>query len=154
VAKKSIKIAATCTLKTANLKFFYLFPYKHLQIYCPRKTQYFRTKRAGSFYFREGVCFMKLRTTNNKLLAMNNELLTTNSIQSKLNNFTKQSQFFKKSSVYNPNFNNELQQKNNIGHLVKTNPILPASAGKIALSEVEGPIKTNIHLRRIQRIVG
>jgi hypothetical protein len=33
----------------------------------------------------------------------------------------------------------------------QTKPILPApTVGKIALSAVEGPIKTNIHLRRIQ----
>jgi hypothetical protein len=36
--------------------------------------------------------------------------------------YVKQSQFFKKSNVYNPNFNNELQRKMRIGHLVKTNP--------------------------------
>jgi hypothetical protein len=32
----------------------------------------------------------------------------------------------------------------------QTKPILPASAGKIALSEVEGPIQTTIRRRRIQ----
>jgi len=38
-------------------------------------------------------------------------------------NYAKQTQFFKKSNVYNRNFNNDLQRKNDIGHLVKTNPI-------------------------------
>jgi hypothetical protein len=37
-------------------------------------------------------------------------------------NYAKQSQFPKKSNVYNLNENNELQRKNEIGHLVKTNP--------------------------------
>jgi hypothetical protein len=43
-------------------------------------------------------------------------------IQSKMINYAKRSQFSKKSNVYNRNFNNELQQKMNNGHLVKTNP--------------------------------
>jgi hypothetical protein len=42
--------------------------------------------------------------------------------QSKITNYAKQSQFPKKSNVYNRNFNNELQRKTNCGHLVKTNP--------------------------------
>jgi hypothetical protein len=37
-------------------------------------------------------------------------------------NYAKQSQFIKKSNVYNINKNNELQRKMHIGHLVKTNP--------------------------------
>jgi hypothetical protein len=37
-------------------------------------------------------------------------------------NYAKQSQFPKKSNVYNRSFNNELQRKMNNGHLVKTNP--------------------------------
>jgi hypothetical protein len=45
--------------------------------------------------------------------------------QSKTINYAKQSQFLKKSNVYNPNFNNELQRKIENGHLVKTNPIKP-----------------------------
>jgi hypothetical protein len=43
-------------------------------------------------------------------------------VQSKIVNYAKQSQFSKKSNVYNRNFNNELQRKMQIGHLVKTNP--------------------------------
>jgi hypothetical protein len=43
--------------------------------------------------------------------------------QSKHVNYAKQSQFSKKSNVYNRNYDNELQRKNEIGHLVKTNPI-------------------------------
>jgi uncharacterized membrane protein required for colicin V production len=43
-------------------------------------------------------------------------------IQSKHINYAKQSQFFKKSNVYNRSFNNELQRKISNGHLVKTNP--------------------------------
>jgi hypothetical protein len=42
--------------------------------------------------------------------------------QSKITNYAKQTQFFKKSNVYNRNFNNELQRKINNGLLVKTNP--------------------------------
>jgi len=42
--------------------------------------------------------------------------------QSKIINYAKQTQFFKKSNVYNLNKNNELQQKIDNGHLVKTNP--------------------------------
>jgi glucan phosphoethanolaminetransferase (alkaline phosphatase superfamily) len=42
--------------------------------------------------------------------------------QSKQLNYAKQSQFPKKSNVYNRNFNNQLQRKTQIGHLVKTNP--------------------------------
>jgi hypothetical protein len=37
-------------------------------------------------------------------------------------NYAKQSQFPKKSNVCNINKNKELQRKNEIGHLVKTNP--------------------------------
>jgi hypothetical protein len=37
-------------------------------------------------------------------------------------NYAKQSQFIKKSNVYNRNFDNDLQRKMDIGHLVKTNP--------------------------------
>jgi hypothetical protein len=37
-------------------------------------------------------------------------------------NYAKQSQFFKKSNVYNSKYYNELQRKIEIGHLVKTNP--------------------------------
>jgi hypothetical protein len=37
-------------------------------------------------------------------------------------NYAKQTQFFKKSNVYNLNGNNELQRKMQNGHLVKTNP--------------------------------
>jgi hypothetical protein len=43
--------------------------------------------------------------------------------QSKRVNYAKRTQFFKKSNVYNLNKNNELQQKIDNGHLVKTNPI-------------------------------
>jgi hypothetical protein len=43
--------------------------------------------------------------------------------QSKHVNYAKQTQFSKKSNVYNRNFNNELQRKMDNGHLVKTNPI-------------------------------
>ncbi len=42
--------------------------------------------------------------------------------QSKISNYAKRTQFFKKSNVYNLNKNNELQQKMDFGHLVKTNP--------------------------------
>jgi hypothetical protein len=42
--------------------------------------------------------------------------------QSKIINYAKRSQFFKKSSVYNRSYDNELQRKINNGHLVKTNP--------------------------------
>jgi len=45
--------------------------------------------------------------------------------QSKITNYAKRTQFFKKSNVYNLNKNNELQQKMDNGHLVKTNPIKP-----------------------------
>ena len=43
-------------------------------------------------------------------------------VQSKMINYAKQTQFPKKSNVYNRNFNNQLQRKINNGHLVKTNP--------------------------------
>jgi len=42
--------------------------------------------------------------------------------QSKITNYAKQSQFLKKSNVYNRSFDNEVQLKMNNGHLVKTNP--------------------------------
>jgi hypothetical protein len=42
--------------------------------------------------------------------------------QSKITNYAKRTQFFKKSNVYNLNKNNELQQIMDNGHLVKTNP--------------------------------
>jgi hypothetical protein len=45
--------------------------------------------------------------------------------QSKCINYAKQSQFSKKSNVYNRSFNNQLQRKFDNGHLVKTNPIKP-----------------------------
>ncbi len=45
--------------------------------------------------------------------------------QSKIINYAKRTQFRTKSSFYNHNFNNELQRKNEIGHLVKTNPNEP-----------------------------
>jgi hypothetical protein len=50
---------------------------------------------------------------------------TMNSDQSTMINYAKQTQFFKKSNVYNRNFNNQLQRKTNCGHLVKTNPNEP-----------------------------
>jgi hypothetical protein len=43
-------------------------------------------------------------------------------INQKRVNYAKQSQFFKKSNVYNGSDNKGLQQKIQIGHLVKTNP--------------------------------
>jgi hypothetical protein len=43
-------------------------------------------------------------------------------IQSKHINYAKQSQFPKKSNVYNISINNKLQRKIENGHLVKTNP--------------------------------
>jgi hypothetical protein len=43
-------------------------------------------------------------------------------VQSKTTNYVKQTQFSKKSNVYNRSFDNELQRKMHIGHLVKTNP--------------------------------
>jgi hypothetical protein len=43
-------------------------------------------------------------------------------VQSKTTNYAKQSQFPKKSNVYNLNENNELQRKMDNGLLVKTNP--------------------------------
>jgi hypothetical protein len=46
-------------------------------------------------------------------------------INQKRVNYAKQSQFIKKSNVYNRSFDNELQQKMDIGHLVKTNPNEP-----------------------------
>jgi hypothetical protein len=46
-------------------------------------------------------------------------------VQSKLTNYAKRTQFSKKSNVYNPNFNNELQRRMNNGLLVKTNPNKP-----------------------------
>jgi hypothetical protein len=42
--------------------------------------------------------------------------------QSKQLNYAKQSQFSKKSNVYNRNYDNGLQRKINNGLLVKTNP--------------------------------
>jgi len=42
--------------------------------------------------------------------------------QSKHINYAKQSQFSKKSNVYNRNDDKELQRKIHNGHLVKTNP--------------------------------
>jgi len=45
--------------------------------------------------------------------------------QSKITNYAKRTQFFKKSNVYNLNKNKELQQKMDNGHLVKTNPNEP-----------------------------
>jgi hypothetical protein len=45
--------------------------------------------------------------------------------QSKITNYAKRTQFFKKSNVYNLNKNNKLQQKMDNGHLVKTNPNEP-----------------------------
>jgi len=46
-------------------------------------------------------------------------------ISQKRVNYAKRTQFFKKSSVYNLNKNNQLQQKMAKGHLVKTNPNEP-----------------------------
>jgi hypothetical protein len=40
-------------------------------------------------------------------------------------NYAKQTQFPKKSNVYNRNYDNELQWKIDNGHLVKTNPNKP-----------------------------
>jgi hypothetical protein len=48
-------------------------------------------------------------------------LLVANPTKKRIN-YAKRTQFPKKSNIYNPNFNNELQQKTQIGHLVKTNP--------------------------------
>ena len=45
--------------------------------------------------------------------------------QSKHINYAKRTQFRTKSNFYNPNSSNELQRKNEIGHLVKTNPNEP-----------------------------
>jgi hypothetical protein len=45
--------------------------------------------------------------------------------QSKIINYAKRTQFFKKSNIYNLNKNNQLQRKIQLGHLVKTNPIKP-----------------------------
>jgi hypothetical protein len=56
------------------------------------------------------------------LILRNTTYASRNTVQSKLNDYAKQTQFFKKSNVYNRNFNNELQRKMNNGHLVKTNP--------------------------------
>jgi hypothetical protein len=50
-------------------------------------------------------------------------------------NYAKRTQFSKKSNVYNRSFDNELQQKMQIGHLVKTNPNEPNSK----------PIKPNLY---------
>jgi hypothetical protein len=58
--------------------------------------------------------------------------------QSKITNYAKQTQFFKKSNVYNHNCDNKLQREMNNGHLVKTNPIKP----NLVPSVVEGSIKT------------
>jgi hypothetical protein len=55
-------------------------------------------------------------------LLRNTIYASRNTVQSKLNDYAKQSQFPKKSNVYNRNFNNELQRKMDNGHLVKTNP--------------------------------
>jgi hypothetical protein len=46
-------------------------------------------------------------------------------ISQKRVNYAKRTQFFKKSNVYNLNNNNQLQQKMDFGHLVKTNPNEP-----------------------------
>jgi len=46
-------------------------------------------------------------------------------VQSKIINYAKRTQFSKKSNVYKSNENNGLRRKNEIGHLVKTNPIKP-----------------------------
>jgi len=51
-------------------------------------------------------------------------------------NYAKRTQFFKKSNVYNLNKNNELQQKMDNGHLVKTNPNEPNQTQPV-VSEVE-----------------
>jgi len=45
--KFSIKNAATYQQKSKNPKFFYLFPYKHLQILAIRKTRVFSAKCAS-----------------------------------------------------------------------------------------------------------
>jgi hypothetical protein len=43
-------------------------------------------------------------------------------VQSKITNYAKQTQFPKKSNGCNASINNELQRKNENGHLVKTKP--------------------------------
>jgi len=69
---RSIKIAVTYTPKTANLKFFYLFPHKHLQILTILKLPEFSTKCTSSPKLWEGVFLLKckpfrrLRTMNYK----------------------------------------------------------------------------------------
>jgi hypothetical protein len=60
--------------------------------------------------------------------------------QSKITNYAKQTQFPKKSNVYNLNKNNKLQRKMNNGLLVKTNPIKP----NLVPSAVLGPIKAKL----------
>ena len=64
--------------------------------------------------------------------------------QSKQQNYAKRSQFFKKSNVYNLNKNNELQQKMDNGHLVKTNPNKANSNPfRIQCKPKTNPIKPN-----------
>ena len=66
--------------------------------------------------------------------------------QSKQLNYAKQTQFSKKSNVYNLNNYNELQRKINNGHLVKTNPnkanLWWAKSNHLVPSAVEESIKT------------
>jgi hypothetical protein len=69
------------------------------------------------------------------LILRNTTYASRNTVQSKLNDYAKRTQFFKKSNVYNINKYNGLQQKNEIGHLVKTNPNKPNSK----------PIKPNLY---------
>jgi len=59
------------------------------------------------------------------LILRNTTYASRNTVQSKLNDYAKQSQFPKKSNVYNSSFNKELQRKMDNGLLVKTNPNKP-----------------------------
>jgi hypothetical protein len=57
-----------------------------------------------------------------KLISVNLCNLWLKDVQSKMINYAKRTQFFKKSNTRKPNRSNELQRKMQIGHLVKTNP--------------------------------
>jgi hypothetical protein len=57
-------------------------------------------------------------------------------VQSKITNYAKQTQFFKKSDDCNASIDKQLRRKIEIGHLVKTNPIKANSKGQKTINRI------------------
>jgi hypothetical protein len=100
--------------------------------------------RLTLFMIHFSVCSVSSVATKNPVILSNCLLRALGSLwlkifQSKITNYAKRTQFFKKSNVYNRNFNNELQRKMDNGHLVKTNPNEPNSNPNKANSKPKQP---------------